>query len=98
MHILVSASNSLSLEDSDNFREFSIVEEGGGQVQAALGDIASPAEDNHYWLDASAVIELSGRKQDQAWVDAFWKMLEKVQAYGYSNMDTQQIKAHVVSQ
>lgn len=96
MYILVSASNALSLEQLDDFREFSVVEEAGGRAQQALGDIASPAGDDHYWLDANAVIELSGRKQDQDWVDAFWGMLEAVQAYGYSNMTTQQVKAHRV--
>ena len=96
MFILVSAGNGLSLEEADNFREFSIVEEAGVRAREALGDAATPAEDDHYWLDANAVVELSGRKDDQTWVDAFWEMLEKVQAYGYSNMTTQQVKAHVV--
>ncbi len=96
MYILINSSDAPSLEDADNFREFSIVEQNGGQTPEALGDVAVPAEDNHFWLDANAVIELSNRNEDQSWVDAFWEMLEKVQAYGYSNMTTQQVKAHVV--
>jgi hypothetical protein len=96
MYIRVSASNRLSLEDCDNFREFSIVEETGGQAGEALDEMASPAEEDHFWLDANAVIELSGRGDDPGWVDAFWKMLEQVEAYGYSNMTTLQVKAHRV--
>ena len=96
MYILINSGDAPSLEDSDNFREFSIVEQAGGEAADALADIAEPAEDDHFWLDANAVIELSGRNDDQSWVDSFWEMLEKVQAYGYSNMTTQQVKAHLV--
>ena len=91
-----SANNDPTLAESDKFNEFSIVEEGGGHTPAALGDSAEAAGDDHFWLDAEAVIELSGRKDDQNWVDQFWEMLEKVEAYGYSNMTTRQVKAHRV--
>jgi hypothetical protein len=96
MYILIDASNQASLEDSDNFREFSIVERSGGHTLDALGDMAEAAENDHFWLNAEAVVELSGRKDDQSWVDRFWGMLQKVQAYGYSNMTTRQVKAHRV--
>jgi len=96
MYILIGAKNDPSLEESDNFREFSIVETGGGNTPDALGDRAEPAGEDHFWLDADAVIELSGRGGDQNWVDQFWGMLEKVQAYGYSNLATRQVKAHRV--
>ena len=97
MYILVSTNGDLSLQDGDNFTEFSIVDESDGLASTALAAIAEPAEENHFWLDANAVIELSARRNDQHWVDEFWEMLGKVEAYGYSNMTTQQVKAHLVS-
>ena len=97
MYILIDANGSLSLQDSDNFREFSIVDESNGLAASSLEKIGQPAEDDHFWLDAGAVIELSSRETDQQWTDAFWEMLAKVEAYGYSNMTSQQVKAHLVS-
>ena len=96
MYILVSTNGDLSLQEEDNFREFSIVDESDGLASTALAAIAEPAEEEHFWLDANAVIELSTQRSDQQWVDQFWEMLGKVEAYGYSNMTTQQVKAHLV--
>ena len=95
MYILIAADGQLSLEDSDNMRAFSIVEEEGGAAATRLATLATPAEDQHYWLDANAVIELSGRGDDQQWVQGFWDMLAQVEAYGYSDMQNKRVKAHV---
>ena len=94
MFILVNDKGVLSLEDIDNFREFSIVDESDGLSPASLASIGMPTDDDHYWLDANAVIELSTRAADQQWTDAFWEMLASVEAYGYSNMTEQKVKAH----
>ena len=96
MYILVDVNGVLSLQDSDNFREFSIVDESDGLASTALADIAEPAEDDHFWLDANSVIELSSPDADQQWIDAFWEMLAKVEPYGYSKMTEQKVKAHLV--
>ena len=61
----------------------------------ALADIAEPAEDNHYWVDAEAVIQLSSKGSDPQWVDGFWDMLGKVEAYGYADLQAKRVKAHV---
>ena len=95
MYILIAADGQLSLEDSDNMRAFSIVEEEGGTAATRLAAIATPAEEQHYWLDANAVVELSGRKHDQQWLQGFWDMLVQVEAYGYSDMQNKRVKAHV---
>lgn len=95
MYILVAANGDLSLQDSDNLRAFSILEEKSGSASTALSAIATAAEEQHYWLDADAVIELSGRKDDQIWIKEFWDMLAKVEAYGYSDMTLKRVKAHV---
>ncbi len=96
MYILVTSDGEISLQDSDNLRAFSIVEEQPGGAKA-LASIGVAAEEQHYWLDAEAVIALSGRENDPQWVGQFWGMLAQVETYGYSNMTTKQVKAHIES-
>jgi hypothetical protein len=95
VYLLIAANGQLSLEDGDNMRSFSIVEEESGLAATQLSAIATPAEEQHYWLDANAVVSLSGRKGDQQWLAGFWDMLAKVEAYGYSDMEKKRVKAHV---
>ena len=95
MYILIAENGELSLQDCDNMRAFSIREAVSGAAVSALADIATTAEDNHYWLDANAVVELSGRRHDQSWVGDFWAMLAGAEAYGYSDMTAKRVKAHV---
>ena len=95
MYLLIAVNGQLSLEDCDNMRAFSIVEEESGLAATQLSTIATPAEEQHYWLDADAVVELSGREDDQQWVKGFWDMLVKVESYGYSDMEKRRIKAHL---
>lgn len=95
MYIQITGDGSLTLEDIDNMKAFSIVEAVSGTSTLALTDIAKPAEDNHYWIDAEAVIQLSSKRHDPHWVDGFWDMLRKVEAYGYSDLQAKRVKAHV---
>ena len=96
MYILIAADGELSLQDSDNMHDFSIRETEAGSAASWLAQIATPAsEEQHYWLDADTVLELSGRSDDQQWVKQFWDMLTKVEAYGYSDMANKRVKAHV---
>ena len=95
MYILISADGSLSLEEEDNMRAFSIIENSHSSHSSELSAMAEPTGENHYWIDAEAVIELSGRAGDQQWVDEFWDMLKKVEPYGYSDLVKKRIKAHV---
>ena len=96
MYILIAADGELSLQDSDNMRAFSIREDETGLAASGLAQMATPAaEEQHYWLDAEAVLELSGRRDDSQWVDGFWDMLAKVEAYGYFDRSNKRVKAHV---
>jgi hypothetical protein len=97
MYIQIAADNSLSLEDTDNMKAFSIVEAVTGQSVMALAEIAEAAGDNHYWIDANAVIQLSSQNDNPQWVNGFWDMLKMVEAYGYSDMENKRVKAHVES-
>ena len=96
MYIVIAADGELSLQDSDNMRAFSIREDEVGLAANALVLIATlAAEEQHYWLDAEAVLELSGRRDDLQWVNGFWDMLAKVEAYGYFDSKNKRVKAHV---
>jgi len=97
MYIQVAEDASLTLEDIDNMKAFSIVAAVPELSIEALADIAEPAEDNHYWIDAEAVIDLSSKGSDPQWVEGFWDMLKKVEAYGYSDLQAKRVKAHVES-
>ena len=97
MYVSIDDGGTVSLADSDNLKQFSIQAADGVDVGAALGSIAEAAEDNHYWLDADAVIGLSGREADSDWVAGFWTMLEKVEKYGFSDVANRRVKAHVES-
>jgi hypothetical protein len=95
MYIFIAADGRLSLRDSDDMRAFSIVEEQNGSADKWLVEIAEPAGEQHFWLDAKAVVKLSGRMQDEAWVGRFRDMLASVAAYGYSDLENNRVKAHV---
>ena len=95
MYIQITQDGELSLEDIDNMKAFSIIEVVSGQSATALADIAEPAEDDHYWINAEAVIQLSSRSEDPHWLKNFWAMLKMVEAYGYSDMKNKRVKAHV---
>jgi hypothetical protein len=96
MYIFIAANGELSLQDSDNMRAFSIREGKAGSADGWLARMATPAkEDGHYWLDADVVLDVSGRGDDQQWVEQFWEMLTKVEAYGYSDMTNKRVKAHL---
>lgn len=95
MYIRVAKNGELSLQDSDNFRAFSIICAAADATLDGLARMATAAEDNHYWLDADAVLELSGRKHDQQWVRDYRAMLAGVAPYGYYDTTRNRVKAHV---
>ena len=96
MYILVTEKGDLELCDSDNMRAFSILLETHSAPVSGLTEIGALAADNdHYWLDADAVEELSVRNKDQQWVRNFRAMLESVEPYGYYDRAANLVKAHV---
>ena len=95
MHLLLSHRGELSLEDIDNMKAFSIIDKTNGSDISALLAIAQPAEDNHFWIDAEAVVALSDKADDEHWVTAFGQMLAMVEKYGYSDMNNKRVKAHL---
>ena len=95
MYILIQQDGTLSLEECTEMKSFSIIDKSDNKNRTGLDAIATAAEDNHYWIDAEAVITLSPQGGDQQWKDNFWNMLKAVEPYGYSNLAEKQVKAHV---
>lgn len=99
MFILIAKDGSLSLEDSEGMTSFCVVEAPDapqqGKASAALVGIAENTDDDHFWISADAIVQISPKKDDMKWVNDFWEMLKKVEPYGYYDADTQRVKAHV---
>ena len=95
MYILINTDGGLSLENHDDFKSFSVIDQSLDSNRASLDKIATPANDNQYWIDAQSVIEHSPQAHDTAWVESFWAMLRAVEPYGYSDLENKKVKAHV---
>ncbi|MFT5259017.1 MAG: hypothetical protein ACI9J2_001989 [Saprospiraceae bacterium] len=99
MFIQINANGVLSLEEKDQMKSFSVVELKDASeaelAESALSAIAFAAEDDHYWIDAQAVIELSSESETSQWAVGFWEMLAAVEPYGYFDQETNRVKAHV---
>lgn len=99
MFLLIAKDGSLSLEDSEEMKSFSVVESPDapqqGTASAALAAIAEKTDDDHFWINADAIVQISPKKDDAKWVSDFWEMLKKVEPYGYYDTDSQRVKAHI---
>ena len=95
MYILINTEGHLSLEEPDDFKRFSIVDQSADSNRAALDVIATPEGDDHYWIEAQAVIALSPRATDPAWEEQFWSMLKMVEPYGFADLSGKRVKAHI---
>ena len=98
MKILINQDGKLNLEEPDDFNRFSIVDLSPTRERKALDAISVRAGDDHYWIDAEAVIDLSNRSHDPEWIDLFWSMLKKVEPYGYADLENRRVKAHIETQ
>ena len=98
MYLTIDDGGRLSLEEADDFKRFHI-EAAADRLSASaeFGAIAEDAGDGHYWLDADAVIALSPKADDGDWMDAFQTMLVKAAPYGFADLASRRIKAHVVA-
>ena len=99
MYLNVDGEGSLSLEETDDFKRFHISVAPDRltdlSTTARFQAIAEDAGEEHFWLDADAIVELSGREGDEDWKAAFWTMLEKAEPYGFSDVARRKIKAHL---
>ena len=95
MYLNIADDGALSLEEVDDFKRFHISADPDKLSGPDFQAIAQDAGEGHYWLDADAVVGLSGRSGDADWMAAFWAMLEKAEPYGFADVEGRRIKAHV---
>ena len=95
MYIQINAGGELSLEEIEDLKSFSIVDNSNDVQRSELDKISTKAENDHYWIDVEPVISLSAKSNDPLWIDSFWQMLKAAEPYGYSDMVKKQVKAHV---
>ena len=99
MYLKVGLKGAISLENHDNFTLFSILaENNNGVVLTTSEDFLSISEDagnDHYWLDAEAVAQLSPKNEDRAWLESYWLMLAKAEPFGYFDPVNRKLKAHL---
>lgn len=98
MYLTLAHDGQLTLEDSDDFKRFHIAATKNQlSASASFAEIAEDAGDDHYWVNADAVIALSPSSGDEEWMHAFETMLVKSAPYGYADLAGRRIKAHVVA-
>ena len=95
MLIRVREDQSLVLEEEDNFKGFCIRVKDLDSKISALDAITNRIEDGYHWLDAQGVIALSRKSADEEWLNQFWDMLKGAEAYGFSDLEAQLIRAHI---
>ena len=99
MYLKIGTAGALSMEEADDFKRFHISAEmdtlADGDALSEFEAISEDAGDGHFWLDADAILILSGRSEDEDWRAAFQDMLEKAAPYGFADLEGRRIKAHV---
>ena len=93
VYVRIEDDGRLVLEDVDDFSRFHVA--AGADESMAFREIAETAEEGHYWLDADAIVALSPKAGDADWTRAFWAMLEKVEPYGFADVEARRLKAHI---
>ena len=95
MYIHIDENGVITLQDFQNMKSFSIVDDSNGYHLSELDSMSEPAEENHYWIDVATVIRLSPAGLDPVWEHAFLDMLKAAEPYGYSDLESNRVKAHV---
>jgi hypothetical protein len=85
------AAGRTALLDPDDFRRFKVTLEAGATNNSLLrfeGAVVA-------WVDVEALVALSGRASDEAWMAGFCKMIEAARPHGWISADGREIRAHV---
>lgn len=88
-----------SLQEPDNFRAFKLVIEAApdciaDRARDLAGTVVFDGEDTA-WVSQAALLALSSREGDPAWLQAFDAMLDKARPHGWVDASTGAIRAHV---
>ena len=99
MFVKISADNSISLEDRDNFRAFKLLVTGNpSKLDAArrtLDGIAELPDKDTAWIFEAALRHWPDVARDQAWQQNLSAMIEKAKPHGWIDEQRKAIKAHI---
>ena len=90
----IAISDTITLEDAGNFREFHVAVHGDVAAAAAAfgGRADASARDNHLWIDIAYVRELAA---DAEWEAQFEGMLAYAASKGWIDDATGRVEAHI---
>lgn len=100
MYVSVSQDGEFVLCEVDDFGRFHISVDQSDTLNlvkgTALATVAEVSNNGHFWIDADAIVKLSNREDDPVWCEAFWDMVRKADKFGYADLPSRRIKAHIV--
>ena len=95
--MFIAISDTITLEDANNFREFHVAID--GDVDAAVaafdGRAAASERDNHLWIDIAFVRDLAGDAADAEWQTQFDAMLAYANSKGWIDEPANRVEAHI---
>jgi hypothetical protein len=98
MRISISPTQTVDLEDPDNFRELGVIAQAAPDVEwltSALSDFGRPEDIDHVYLNEGALPGLAGALGATAdWQRGYGQMVEYARAHGWVNA-AGEIRAHV---
>ena len=99
MFVKVTASGSVSLEDTGNFRAFKVVVEGGADkidnARRALMGLADVSDKDTAWVFEAGLRNRPEVAHDAAWQQSLGAMIDKARPHGWIDDARKAIKAHI---
>jgi hypothetical protein len=95
---VVASSRSVEIEDSGDFKAFSVRIEGSMDpaLQAELlGRVAVSSDRDHAWISEKLLREWPALKSEAWWQDGLSNMMAGVQKFGWINQVNHSIRAHI---
>jgi predicted transcriptional regulator len=95
---LIAQSRSIEIDDSRNFRAFSVRIEGALESAAQfdlLGRIAVKQDGEHAWISERALRDWPSLKGEAWWQDGLTGMIAAVQKFGWIDNENHSIRAHI---
>ena len=95
--MFIAITDTVTLEDEANFREFHVAIDGDvdDAVAAFEGRAAASERDNHLWIDIDFVLDLAGAAADDEWQAQFDAMLAYANSNGWIDETANRVEAHI---
>lgn len=99
MHIRLDPDGRFRIQDTENFRTFSVVDASNLErdtVAAALSAVGRlEADGAHVWLPSPWIVGLMSPPAPEAWRERFAEMIQAVRKFGWVDEERDMIRAHV---